>query len=396
MTIRLGAEAVGTGARISFLWVRKPASVVFCVVSESAEEVRGASFDGIVLRDGSITDPLTDFGRQIEAVRLDLEGTCDDGLIRPVFILTGYSHAEYQASPLPGYFLAAAVVPAKGMSASDLAALLVRDDGLVAGDVIRDIRAALFPETVFEVRPAVSDPDRDERAKVRIQLDARQQTAASQVDSGITFLTGVAGSGKTLVLAARARYLAREHPTWDIQVLCFNKTLRRYLQSLVGVDNENVHVNHVTAWRKEMGVSWDSEIVYAADHGVPKRRYDAILIDEVQDFQPVWLRFIKRCLRGSRGGLLMAGDLAQAIYDDDGGGFAFAPDEMTVIDLPVNYRNTAQIGRFSWGAVFGVGLEADGHGRQITGRDAEASPVRARGAAGAGGLRRNPGTPSSG
>ena len=42
-------------------------------------------------------------------------------------------------------------------------------------------------------------------------------------------LSGPPGSGKTLVLAGRAKYLAARHPDWRIVVLCYNNSLVPYL-----------------------------------------------------------------------------------------------------------------------------------------------------------------------
>ena len=49
-------------------------------------------------------------------------------------------------------------------------------------------------------------------------------------------LSGVAGSGKTTALCARARYLRQRHPSWRILVVCFNGSLANHLRRTLPAD----------------------------------------------------------------------------------------------------------------------------------------------------------------
>ena len=360
----------GADMRPDFLIVGPTVGIALVSVpSWNASDVIEAGYSGVVLRDGSRHDPVSVMGKIMEGLRLELDGVCDADLIRPLFALPGFTPDELAQPAISDYFMGATVFAAKTMTPTEWATGVGACGALLHRDLIQAIRASLFPETVFEVRPRAGDPERGSRSKVRIELDANQQSVAANIGSGTTLLTGVAGSGKTLVLAARARHLARLHPDWHIQVLCYNKTLRVHLRTLIGVEVANVTVDHLHGWRYRMNVSSDKQLEHAVGRGIPAERYEAVLVDEVQDFQPVWLKFIQRTLKSNCGGLLMAGDMAQAIYSDGETGADSSSDGIQVLDLSVNYRNTEQIGRFAWGAVFGVDSDSDACGQKVTGRD---------------------------
>lgn len=44
-------------------------------------------------------------------------------------------------------------------------------------------------------------------------------------------VTGVPGSGKTVLLLARAIHLVREHPEWKIKILTYNRSLKQKLKT---------------------------------------------------------------------------------------------------------------------------------------------------------------------
>lgn len=51
-------------------------------------------------------------------------------------------------------------------------------------------------------------------------------------NASIRLVRGVAGSGKTLVLTQRARYLAAQYPEWKIAVFTFNKQLKQHFDGV--------------------------------------------------------------------------------------------------------------------------------------------------------------------
>ncbi|MFP3423158.1 nuclease, partial [Bacillus sp. SIMBA_161] len=51
-------------------------------------------------------------------------------------------------------------------------------------------------------------------------MDLHQENLAKQLGDQNRLIRGVAGSGKTLILASRAKLLSKQHPEWKILILC--------------------------------------------------------------------------------------------------------------------------------------------------------------------------------
>jgi superfamily I DNA and RNA helicase len=62
-------------------------------------------------------------------------------------------------------------------------------------------------------------------------LDLRQERNAHSLGEGHRIVYGVAGSGKTVILIARARLVAQD-PDKQVLILCFNRALAEYFQRL--------------------------------------------------------------------------------------------------------------------------------------------------------------------
>ena len=161
-------------------------------------------------------------------------------------------------------------------------------------------------------------------------LDNMQSKAVIETIDGVQRIRGLAGSGKTIVLALKAAYLHAQHPEWRIGVTFNTRSLKGQFRRLINTfciektgqepDWENLRI--LNAW----GAPGDSErdgiyyefcrahdIAYfdfraaryefgrgrefagACEHALDKARerkhlYEAILVDEAQDFSPVFLR----------------------------------------------------------------------------------------------------------
>jgi UvrD-like helicase C-terminal domain/AAA domain len=216
---------------------------------------------------------------------------------------------------------------------------------------LAELRAALTPELVFTTlsRRGARDDGAGQREQLRVQLDAEQSAIATRTVQDTLVLGGPPGSGKSLVLAARARWLASRHPHWRIQLLCFNRALVPYLRSLVS-GHANVHVETFGKYAHSLGIRvwFDDDTRTAEALAVAKRRgldwmTDALLIDEVQDFHPVWLKVALAVLRPHGGGAVLAGDPAQALYHDSDLATALAEHHVERLQLDRPYRSTGQI-----------------------------------------------------
>lgn len=216
--------------------------------------------------------------------------------------------------------------------------------------VLQALEAYFAPHASITVprRVPMEDVGAADRAEQRLVLDARQSAIATQNVEDVMIITGPPGSGKTLVLATRANWLASEHPNWRIVVLCYNRLLVPYLRQLVwGHANIDVHTFGQFTSRLRVRVSLDNE--KWADHNVANAlrnlsaRYDAVLIDEWQDFMNPWTRLVLATVRKGRGGVTLAGDPNQALYRDAEPASVLRGRTVEHVGLERPYRSTRQI-----------------------------------------------------
>ena len=80
-------------------------------------------------------------------------------------------------------------------------------------------------------------------------MDLQQEQLARSMGSGHRIIHGVAGSGKTMILSYRARYLA-SLTSKPVLVLCYNKSLASRLRQILssGPHANRIHVYHFHAW----------------------------------------------------------------------------------------------------------------------------------------------------
>jgi predicted acetyltransferase len=243
--------------------------------------------------------------------------------------------------------------------------------GLIDEEDIQSIRYHLFPEVRISADVKRYSEDSLLSLKNIKAMDLYQEILAKQLGEGHRAIRGVAGSGKTIILAARARILLEKYPDWKLLVLCYGVPLSRNIRVLL--DNmlnrkeelddvsavalgsaPNIAVKAFHEWLREDLKCSDNEIeTLMSDVESGKRRlpvYDAILIDEGQDFESSWLKIVSLCLNKETGSLLLVEDRAQDIYKRKS---SLAKD--TGLDfrgrskiLNINYRNTAEILNFAW------------------------------------------------
>jgi superfamily I DNA and RNA helicase len=241
------------------------------------------------------------------------------------------------------------LVPFASLAEATWLSLLKAQDSSV--EAVESVRAALFPSFVFtgSLRRGSTDEGATDRADIRVLLDREQALIAGMAIDDPVLLSGPPGSGKTLVLAARARLMAKEHPDWRIHVLCFNNTLLPYLRRLVG-DSTQITVGLFGEMAKQFRVKFDwkdDDVSWRGLEAAQRRgldwAFDAVLIDEVQDFHPPWIALALELLRPRRGGLLLAGDPAQALYNDGDLASFLKTIDCREVRLTRPYRSTKQI-----------------------------------------------------
>ena len=244
-------------------------------------------------------------------------------------------------------------------------------------EVMEKIRTAINPSRgVLQVKLNLSE-DVEQSLEILAEhrdlmhtLDDRQESAAVGLNSGHRILLGVAGSGKTLVLQARARYLAKADPKAKILLLCYNRTLAGWLRHQLRDVAENVEVKNFHAFAAGFKTGWVKSDDLLGDRLLAKLRfsdfgYDAVLIDEGQDFVESWFRCAVAALKDRENGdLVVAIDGAQGLYKRKGftwvsvGIKASGRVETKRLGLDRNYRNTRTIVRAA-GAFATTGEEGE-------------------------------------
>lgn len=139
-------------------------------------------------------------------------------------------------------------------------------------------------------------------------------------------ISGVAGSGKTQVLAFRA-VNAMKRTGSDVLVLTYNITLANYLKFRLSEIREDfswekieVYPYHqffrIRAAECQLHVEFESYQNEAFfDNSKSHKKYSAIFIDEVQDYTTEWLRIVmQNFLLEPNGELVVFGDPKQNVY----------------------------------------------------------------------------------
>jgi len=237
---------------------------------------------------------------------------------------------------------------------------------LEAGDI-----HAVFPETrrtgSFIMRPEYADdlrgwlvePAFDKDNRKPLHLDAKQKRLVTErTGTGYRRIKGPAGSGKSVVMAARAAHLISQGKS--VLVVTFNKTLWHYLRGLVlrnvtkPGQMDNIVFTHFHDWCKDvcreanltaayhelyaevrevdqgimttdlkarrigqlLGNILDFEVPNLAMKAASSKhapRYDAILVDEGQDFLPHWWKALQK-FRAHKGEMVLVADTTQDVY----------------------------------------------------------------------------------
>lgn len=167
-------------------------------------------------------------------------------------------------------------------------------------------------------------------------LDYTQGRAVIETVEGVQRIRGLAGSGKTIVLALKAAYLHSQHPEWKICVTFYTRSLKEQFKRLITgfviestssePDWNNLRIMH--AWGAGVGEREGMYYNYCVAKGVSPldyktarsefpfkdpflgacdrafnakgnsfEEYDAILVDEAQDLPASFLRICYEVLK---------------------------------------------------------------------------------------------------
>lgn len=162
-------------------------------------------------------------------------------------------------------------------------------------------------------------------------LDRWQQGAAIESPEGPQRIRGLAGSGKTVVLALKAAYLHAQHPEWRIAITFYSRSLYQQLKDLIRrfsfehlndePDWDRIQILHSWGGHGRAGLyttmashansiirDWQyakaqygstnafkgicAELLAVVSSDAPEPIFDAILIDEAQDLPREFFRLI--------------------------------------------------------------------------------------------------------
>jgi len=235
-------------------------------------------------------------------------------------------------------------------------------DGGAPGAIgLRALHELLARDLVIE-SPLAAGVASDE-ARI-VTLSERQFTILDALNAQRrAVILGVAGSGKTLIAAEKARRLAAQG--FEVLLTCFNRPLAEHLAGTIGrLDRVTVSTFHRLAERlgrraRLIGAHPAHDTAYfdgladvldRALQVLPEERFDAIVVDEGQDLDAVWWLPLLDLLRDREHGIVYVfGDANQDLYH------AREPDELGVVMpestpafyLAENRRSTKAIHEFA-------------------------------------------------
>lgn len=338
----------------------------------------------------------------------------------------------------------------------------------ISREVMDLVRGAIYPEITFDggilneeqssivLEPQIKEVEKSpkldkkptappinvplfEEISQKIPLEDQLPTGSERIieSNQIRLVRGVMGSGKTLVLLAKAKHWAKTNPNWKILVLAFNKelakTLKKELKAHQNIHTTNLHEfivsqittqnkfltktkidtlswvenhknkfdiieelgtdfiskelgwmqdvminsreeyinikrvgrgnqpsitkihrerifdlfeNHLKIMKENRQVSWEQLVIeylyYVNNDIIFSPKFDAILIDEAQDFAPSWIAVVNKLLKPNAN-LFMVDDPTQSIFRY----FSWKRKGVDVrgktTKLRVPYRNTLEI-----------------------------------------------------
>ena len=228
----------------------------------------------------------------------------------------------------------------------------------IPGNTREAFVSALAP--TFSLVPLLRDRIDEEAAEI-VRLTKEQKHALDYCQENLRVgVEGGAGTGKTILAMEKARRLVADGKS--VRFLCFNKPLADSLNvEAEGFIATNFHeLCREMALETELGFNvpgeqeeiqqfWNDEapeLLMKALELAPQKRYDAVIIDEGQDFKEHWWAAILGLLADRDSShLYVFHDPNQDIYNGE-----FSSDlDLTPVNLSYNCRNTVRIAEYCSG-----------------------------------------------
>lgn len=193
----------------------------------------------------------------------------------------------------------------------------------------------------------------------RVDLDQNQLKTKNSNLNNHTLVRGVAGSGKSLLIRKRIERINKETDGYKVLVLTYNRFMAGWIQALIQSSSANISIDCRTfnswAWHT---LEYDYKTppsVFLGKAQISKKKYDAILIDEAQDFKDEWFVGLLNLLSPVTNSLFIAYDNTQSVY----GNPHRRSNDWTWVKLGIkirgrtdildlDYRNSPEIGLTAW------------------------------------------------
>ncbi len=221
----------------------------------------------------------------------------------------------------------------------------------ISPDFLEKIVDALAPTVTVSVRLSTRSADAEERI---LQLTAEQIAALAGIRASRGGLVvGPAGSGKTLLAVARAQQLIADG--FRTLLLCYNELLGSQLEARLAVSNGSragtfhaLCLSEAVRAKLPMPTNpdqcwWETEapLLLMEAAAANSLEFDAVVVDEAQDFAPSWLEALRCVLKpGATSPFYAFADPNQELWGRD---WRSGSEWDFVFGLTRNLRNTRPI-----------------------------------------------------
>ncbi len=217
---------------------------------------------------------------------------------------------------------------------------IIRDKGISVGNdrlknLVNKIKNrsshVLFEERVYDdFKRRLSPPDHTLKQGLKIGFD-KKQLPLTVSKPGKEKIKGVAGCGKTTIMAQRALNAFERHET-AVLILTFNITLKNYIKDKISdikgdrdfsfIEISNYHqffnsqLNNTGQDVSYLIERFGFDRMYSEDVFIDNDtiKYHTILLDEIQDYKPEWVKIIRDRFLSENGEMVLFGDESQDIY----------------------------------------------------------------------------------
>ena len=251
---------------------------------------------------------------------------------------------------------------------------------------------SLLPKYINSKTFDISSEPLDFTPNDTFELDDIQKDTLKQLNQR-TYIKASAGSGKTILLLAKAYEIAAANPNKEFLLLCFNSKLAEDIQNQAtntGRNAKNLRISTLDKYLMDENIPFAA---YGADKKFEERKksfvelvssgkrsysYGGIFVDEVQQMKDEWLAALLKCTDNHKY-MIVSGDYHQSINpslvdnddaDDDfieegdASDYVIGGYKFETIILDKNYRNTKPIAKVLTKMVSRMNKEAEALGLQ--------------------------------